>query len=318
MERRPLGGTDVEVSVLGLGCNNFGKRVDQHDSEAVVSAALDLGVNLFDTSNSYSGGTSEEFLGSALGSRRDHAVIATKFGGPGAPEGQGAGADLIRRSVEGSLRRLGTDRIDLYYLHFPDPETPMQETLEVLDGLVRAGKVRAIGCSNVTSAQLDAFHDVAAGGGFAPYSVVQSEWNLLSRGVEEDVVPATQRLGMSVIPFYPLASGLLTGKYRPGQPPPEDSRAANWAYFADIAAPERVQRAEALRRFAESRGRTLLELAMGWLASQSAVGSVPAGATSVQQVRANADAVAWRLDAATLSEVDDELARIEPAATTSS
>ena len=311
MERRLLGGTDLRVSVLGLGCNNFGKRLDEAASRGVVDAALELGVNFFDTSNSYSAGASEEILGAALASRRDEAIIATKFGGGGAPEGQGAGADLVLRSCEASLRRLGTDRIDLYYLHFPDPQTPMQETLEALDGLVRAGKVRAVACSNVSGGQLASSDEVARSRGLEPFAVVQSEWNLLAREAEEDVVPTAERLGVSVVPYFPLASGLLTGKYRPGEPVPADSRAANWAYFADIAAPERVQRAEGLRRYAESRGRTILELAMGWLASRPVVGSVLAGATSPAQVRANAAAVSWRLDAAELAAVDAVLASQE-------
>lgn len=307
MERRVLSATGLEVSVLGLGCNNFGPRLDLAGSQAVVGAALDLGVNFFDTSNSYSGGVSEEFLATALGSRRDEAIVATKFGGWGAPEGQGAGADLVRKSCEASLRRLGTDRIDLYYLHFPDPQTPVEETLEALDGLVREGKVRALACSNVSGAQLEESDEVATARGLTRYSVVQSEWNLLARDVEQDVVPVAERLGMSVLPYFPLASGLLTGKYRPGQPPPSDSRAANWEPFADIAAPERVERAEQLRRFAQNRGRSLLELAMGWLASQPAVGSVLAGATTPQQVQANVEAVRCRLDAAELAALETEL-----------
>jgi aryl-alcohol dehydrogenase-like predicted oxidoreductase len=299
MEKRRI--RSLEVSVVGLGCNNFGWRIEEKAAAAVVDAAIDAGVNFFDTADLYDTGRSEEFLGRALGRRRANVIIASKFGYKLDEERQGgARPEYIRRSLEGGLRRLATDRIDLYQLHRPDPDTPIEDTLGAMEELVRAGKVREIGCSNFSAAQLR-----EAGGRFAS---VQNEYNLLNREAGAEVIPECVRQGIAFIPYYPLANGLLTGKYRRGQPPPAGSRAeAGWGpkVFTD----GNLALAEALAGFAESRGHTLLELAISWLAAQPAVASVIAGATSPGQVRENATAAGWKLTGAELTEVDAILAR---------
>jgi aryl-alcohol dehydrogenase-like predicted oxidoreductase len=308
MELRNLGSSGLKVSLAGLGCNNFGMRVDEARTKEVVAAALDHGVTLFDTSDSYGNTKSEEFLGRALAGHRDEAIIATKVGSPLGPQPhlQGASRRRIVYACEQSLRRLGTDWIDLYQLHFPDPSTPMEETLAAFDDLVRAGKVRYLGSSNLPGWQIaDAEHVARASGG-ARFVSAQNEWSLLVRDAERDVVPACARYGIGVLPYFPLTSGLLTGKYRKGEPFPEGTRFASSAYFQQYATDANFDKVERLTKVAESRGHTILELAMSWLAAQPTVSSVIAGATKPEQVAANAAALAWTL-------TDDDAAAIEEA-----
>jgi aryl-alcohol dehydrogenase-like predicted oxidoreductase len=272
----------LEVSVVGLGCNNFGRRVDVDGTRAVVDAALEVGVTFFDTAESYSDGKSEAFLGEALRGRRDQVVLATKFGG--APGGGRATSRRIRRALEGSLRRLGTDYVDLYQHHREDPETPLAETIETLDELVREGKIRAYGTSNYSPAKLEE----AAGLAQEAYVSEQSEYSWLEREAEDELLPICRRLGLGFIPYFPLASGLLTGKYRRGEPAPEGTR----LHGREISEEEH-DRLDALAAFAEERGVTLLEVAIGGLAAQEPVASVIAGTTKPEQVRANAAAGDW-------------------------
>jgi aryl-alcohol dehydrogenase-like predicted oxidoreductase len=301
----------LEVSVAGIGCNNFGMRIDEEQSRAVVDAALDAGVNHFDTADMYGGGKSEEFLGRALGSRRDQAVITSKVGGA-VPEGEhGGSADYITRGCDASLQRLGTDHIDLYLLHYPDAHTPIAETLGAFAKLVAAGKVREIGCSNFSGAQLEEAAAVAAELGVPAFVNAQNDYSLLNRDVEAEVIPACERLGITLMPYFPLASGVLTGKYKRGEAHPEGSRLAAWGTMAgNFASEERMIVVERLDEYAQAHGHTIHELALSWLAGSPTVGSVIAGATSPEQVRANAAAtVAWDLTAEERAEVD-ALARV--------
>lgn len=304
MEKRRIG--SLEVSIVGLGCNNFGGRIDAQRTAEVVGAALDAGINFFDTADIYGGTRSEELLGRALGRRRDEVIIATKFGLPlDEVRKGGAKPAYIQRAVEDSLRRLGTDRIDLYQIHRPDPETPIGDTLEALDALVRAGKVREIGCSNFSAAQLDAAEQ-AARPGAARFVSVQNEYSLLQREPEREVLAASERLGLAFLPYFPLASGLLSGKYRPDAPAPAGARLStpDAPLTTRFLTERNRQIAAALDAYAKSRGRTLLELAFSWLVSRPRVASVIAGATSPEQVRANAAAAGWRLTEADLKEID--------------
>jgi aryl-alcohol dehydrogenase-like predicted oxidoreductase len=302
METRRIG--SLEVSVVGLGGNNFGRRLDEAATARVVQAALEAGITFFDTADVYGGTRSEEFLGRALAARRDQVVIATKFGSA-IDEGRQGGAkpEYVRRAAEDSLRRLGTDRIDLYQLHWPDPATPIADTLGALNELVQAGKVREIGCSNFSAAQIGAA-EAAAPEGAARFVSVQNQYSLLHRDPEADVLPECQRAGLAFIPYFPLASGLLTGKYRRGQPAPAGSRLAGSEPGAGPFTERNLAVMESLRAFAISRGHTLLELAISWLAARPAVASVIAGATSPGQVRANVAAAGWRLSEEELAEVD--------------
>jgi len=293
MQRRRIGSLDV--SVIGVGCNNFGWRIDAAATGAVVGTALDLGINFFDTADIYAKGQSEEFLGRALGTRRDQVIIATKFGMKMDEQRVGAKPAYVRQAVEDSLRRLGTDRIDLYQLHQSDPETPLNDTLGAMEDLVRAGKVREIGCSNFSADQLR-----AAAGRFAS---VQNEYSMVHREPEADVLPECERSGIAFLPFFPLASGLLTGKYRLGLKPPKGSRGdAGWGPKVFTGA--NLALVEKLIGFASSHGHTILELAFAWLLAKPVVASVIAGATSPEQVKANASATGWALTKAELAEVD--------------
>ena len=299
MDLRRLGSAGPELSVVGLGCNNFGTRMEADAAAAVVQACLDHGVTHFDTAEMYGAGKSEEFLGAALGSRRDEAVIATKFLPRPADEPYRPGvlAARIRDAAEGSLRRLDTDRIDLYYQHYPDAEAPVDEALEALDELRRAGKVLHIASSNVSAVQLDDAASVSSRHGWAAFSGTQIEWSLLSRDVEREVVPAAERNGVGVVPYFPLASGMLTGKYRRGEPFPEGTRFAGSDRFAKSATGANFDKVEAYEAFAAERGHTVGELAIAWLLAQPSVASVIAGATNPNQVAANAAAASWVLTA---------------------
>jgi aryl-alcohol dehydrogenase-like predicted oxidoreductase len=303
METRRIGSLDV--SVIGLGCNNFGWRLDYGRTVAVVDAALDAGINFLDTADIYGGTESEEFLGRALEGRRDRVVLATKFGMKVDEQRRGAKPDYVRRACEDSLRRLRTDRIDLYQLHQPDPDTPIADTLGALDALVKSGKVREIGCSNFSVAQLREAKAATEGEkeGRARFVSVQNQFSLLHRDPEAEVLPECAREGLAFLPFFPLASGLLTGKYRRGQPLPEGTRLAKKS-ASSFLNDRNLDIAEELIHFAAFRGHSLLELAFSWLLSHGPVASVIAGATSPEQVRGNVKAAGWHLTPADLAEVD--------------
>ncbi len=308
MQKRKLGTSGPEVSLVGLGANNFGGRADLEASRRVVDKALDLGITFIDTADAYGNqGGSEEILGKVLGQRRKAIVLATKFGLPMDDAGklQGASRRYIVQAAEASLRRLNTDWIDLYQLHRPDPQTPIEETLRALDDLVQAGKVRYIGCSNLSAAQLEEAHDVAARQTLASFVSCQDRYNILERGLEKDRVAVMGKHGLGLLPYFPLASGLLTGKYESGAPLPAGSRLTDTARYADRFLTARNWRiVEDLSEFATRRGHTLLELAMSWLASRPFISSIIAGATRAEQVAANVAAVGWQLSAADLAEID--------------
>lgn len=305
MQTRTIG--SLEVSVVGLGCNNLGSRLDAAGTQAVIDAALDHGITLFDTADVYGGnGASEELLGRALGPHRDQVVVATKFGMELDEHRRGAHPDHVRSACEASLRRLGTDHIDLYQLHRPDPDVPIAETLGALDELVRAGKVRELGHSNLSEARAEEAEAEAARTGTARFVCAQDHWSLLQRRIEEDVLRAVERHGLSLLPFFPLESGLLTGKYTAEveQDPtwrlnslPEDRR-ARWIDE------QRLATARQLEAFARDAGHSLLELAISWLACQAPVASVIAGATRPAQIAANVAAAGWQLTSEELAEVD--------------
>jgi aryl-alcohol dehydrogenase-like predicted oxidoreductase len=308
MHLRPIG--SLQVSAVGLGCNNFGGRIDEQRTASVVAAALDAGINFFDTADVYGGTKSEEFLGRALGRRRADAVIATKFGSKLDEDRGGAAPGYVRRALEDSLRRLGTDYIDLYQLHRPDPETPIADTLEALADAVAEGKVREIGCSNFTEAQLREA-EAATREGAPRFVSVQNDYSLLERSPEAGfpgagVLAECERKGIAFIPYFPLKSGLLSGKYRRGEAAPEGSRLAGMPadrqeqLFSD----ETMDTVEALTRYAEKHGHSVLELAIAWLLAKPAVASVIAGATKPEQVWANAKAAAWVLATGEVAEVD--------------
>jgi aryl-alcohol dehydrogenase-like predicted oxidoreductase len=305
VETRRLGGDGPALSVVGLGCNNFGMKLDDAASQAVVHAALDAGITHFDTAEMYGGGKSEEALGAVVAARRDEVAIATKFS-PRAKDQRWEPGALRRRileACEGSLRRLGTDRIDLYYQHYPDADAPIEEALETMHELVQQGKVLHIASSNVNAEQIETAAAVAEQRGLTRFVGTQIEWNLLNRTVEEDVVPAARKASMGIVPYFPLASGMLTGKYQRGEAFPPGSRLDTMSFFAGIANDANFDRVEALSRFAEQRGHSLLELAVAWLAAQDGVVSVITGATTPEQVRVNATAADWTLSGADLSAV---------------
>ena len=308
MQKRKLGHSGPEVSLVGLGANNFGGRIDLAESRLVVSKALDLGVTLIDTADVYGNrGGSEEILGKILGPRRKDIVLATKFGFPMDEAGKlkGASRRYIMQAVEASLRRLRTDWIDLYQVHCPDPETPIEETLRALDDLVKAGKVRHVGCSNFSADQVEEAEAVAGQHGLTAFICCQDEYSLLVRDLEKERIAVMRKRGLGLLPFFPLASGMLTGKYRSDAPLPADSRLANNARLAEgVINPRNWGMVDALGKFAVQRGHTLLELAMSWLASRSPVSSIIAGATRAEQVERNVAAVGWALSAEDLAEID--------------
>jgi aryl-alcohol dehydrogenase-like predicted oxidoreductase len=306
MDYRRLGDSGLKVSEIGLGCNNFGMRIDQAATDAVVAAALDAGVNFFDTADIYGGLKSEVMLGQALGARRPEVIVATKFANPtGArPDQRGGSRGYVVKAVEASLKRLGTDYIDLYQMHLPDADTPIEETLRALDDLITAGKVRYIGNSNFAGWQIADADWIARGEHLNRFVSAQNNYSLLERKVEFEVIPACQRFGLGLLPFFPLASGLLTGKYRRGEAPAEGTRLAAWGARGAQALSERnFDRVEALSAYAEARGHSLLDLAFAWLLGHPVVSSVIAGATRPEQVQANAATAAWRLTPAEVAEV---------------
>ena len=314
MDFRHLGNSGLVVSVVGLGTNNVGMKLDMEGSREVVHAALDAGITLFDTADSY--GTSEERLGELLEGCRDDVVLATKFGSDVRRRGLDNGEDwgargsrrYVRRAVESSLRRLRTDWIDLYQMHRPDERTPIEETLSVLDDLVREGKIRYLGSSNFTGWQVAEAEWTARTTGRTRFVSAQNEYNLLERTIESDLVPALEHYGIGLLPYYPLANGLLTGKYRRGEKAPEGSRIQAWRRESDLT-DETFDVVEALEGFAKARGIRLLDVAIGGLAAQPAVASVIAGATSAEQVRSNVAAGNWSPSMEDVAELDDLTSR---------
>jgi aryl-alcohol dehydrogenase-like predicted oxidoreductase len=313
MKYRRLGDSGLVVSVVGLGANNFGwnGRVDAEGTRKVVDAAQEVGVTLIDTSDSY--GDSEELLGDVLRGRRDEFVLATKFGsdlrGANGPDWGARGSRrYIRRAVERSLQRLRTDHIDLYQLHWPDPGTPLEETLEALTELVREGKVRYVGSSNLAAWQVAHSHWIARTRGLSPFISAQNGYSLLDRRPETELLPAAERFGVGVLPYFPLASGLLTGKYRRGAALPDNSRYQAWG-MQDRLTDTRFDAIEGLTAFAKERGLALLDVAISGLAAQPAVASVIAGATTAEQLRANAAAGLWEPTAEDLAALDEIVPR---------
>lgn len=308
MKTKQLGSSDLEVSVVGVGCMMFGSMCDQETTTAIIDTAIKEGVNFFDTANIYGSppGTSEQFVGKALGNRRKDIILTTKFGagsgGRGGSVENGGSRDYIMACVEQSLKNLGTDYLDLYQYHFPDVNTPAEETLRALDDLVQQGKTRYIGCSNMSGAQLQEALTAADSAGISKYVSAQNWYSLLTRGIEDDLVPVTEANNISVIPYFPLESGLLTGKYRKGQDDPEGSRLAKWggAFKTD----DKMDKVEALIAYAASIGQSMLDLAMGGLTSRPYVGSVIAGVTTPEQLKQNVAAGNVDLTAEQLAEID--------------
>jgi aryl-alcohol dehydrogenase-like predicted oxidoreductase len=316
MQQRNLGSSGLRVSVVGLGCNNFGMKLDLERTREVVHKALDCGITLFDTADSYGNrGGSEEALGQVLGHRRKDIVLATKFGLPmdAAETQKGASRRYLLSAIEASLRRLKTDWIDLYQLHRPDPLTPIEETLRALDDLVRAGKVRYIGCSNLPAWQVvDALWTAKQAGGTC-FICCQDEYSLLVRDIERELVPAISAHGVGLLPYFPLASGLLTGKYQRNATMPQNARLTVMSRFADrFLTSEHWLTAERLQDFCAERGHSLLELAFSWLGSRPQVASIIAGATEPAQVEQNAKALSWNLTADDIAEIDRLTTRLAP------
>ncbi len=310
MQYKNLGRSGLKVSVVGLGCMNFKTMNDEAQSTAIVHKALDLGVNFFDTADVYGDrGGSEEFLGRALGGKRREVIVATKFAGPMSEERtdmMGGSRRYVMQAVEASLQRLGSDYIDLYQIHFYDSSTPVEETLRALDDLVHQGKIRYYGCSNYNGWQITDAHWIARTANLNGYVSVQNRYSLLTRDIEKEVVPACEKFGLGILPYFPLESGLLTGKYKKNEPFPEGTRLNKWQAFAAgaFASDEKVDKVEALRDLCDRYDHSLLDMAMGWLASRPQVSSVIAGVTTVQQLEQNVAAGAWRAG-------DEELAAIE-------
>jgi len=310
MQRRTIPACGMEVSVVGIGCNNFGGRNDAEQTKAIIHKALDLGITFFDTADIYtrtSNGSSETLLGEFLGERRKDIILATKFGLPfgGDMTKRGASRRYIVAAVEASLKRLKTDWIDLYQLHKPDIATPIEETLRALDDLIRQGKVRYVGCSNFAGWQIAEAEFTARSLGINRFVSNQSEYSLLNREVEGEVIPALNQYGMGFLPYFPLASGVLTGKYRPGQAKPAGTRLSNPGELADhFLRDDFIALADRLRVFAEGRGHTLLELAFSWLAAKPVIWSIIAGASSPAQLEQNVKAAGWTMATEDLAEVD--------------
>ncbi|MBC80885.1 MAG: aldo/keto reductase [Gammaproteobacteria bacterium] len=313
MEFKNLGSTGLKVSSVGIGCNNFGRRCNLELTNEVVNAALDCGINFFDTADVYGPrGLSEEYLGKAIAGKRDDLVIATKFGMTMDDSGfkKGASRRYIMQTVEDSLRRLNTDYIDLYQQHFPDPQTPIEETLRALDDLVHQGKVRYLGCSNFSGWQVSDADWTARDLNLNRFVTAQNLYSLIDRSIEKEVMPACEQYGLGILPYFPLASGLLTGKYTRGSEPPEGSRLSSWGDRKKSAlSDDNFDLVEKLTSFAEERGHSILDLAMSWLASMPSIPSVIAGATSKAQVQQNAEAASWQLTMEEMREVNEISAR---------
>jgi aryl-alcohol dehydrogenase-like predicted oxidoreductase len=307
VERRKIG--SLEVSVVGIGCNNFGMRIDAPQTKEVIEAALEAGVNFFDTADIYANGRIEELIGQCLGGRRSQVIIATKFGQDMPGQGRGARPEYVKKAFDASLERLRTDFVDLYQLHLPDPDTPIAETLGALDELAGSGKVREIGCSNFSADQLREAQSTSIRLGYARFASVQNEYSLLHREPEAEVLKECELEGLGFLPFFPLKSGLLTGKYRKGKPIPEGTRVAKFERYRRLLTEENLDKIERLIEFAESRGHAILELAISWLLSHRAVASVIAGVSSSDQVRANVAAAQWQIGSAELGEIDALLSR---------
>jgi aryl-alcohol dehydrogenase-like predicted oxidoreductase len=306
MRFRRMGNSGLKISVVGLGCNNFGRRVDKAGTARVVHSAIDCGITLFDTADVYGNGQSEEFVGAAVRDRRDRVIIATKFASPmgEGPMDRGGSREHIRRAVEGSLRRLGTEYLDVYQMHWYDNETPMEETLSALSDLVCDGKVRYVGCSNYNGWQIADALWISRLRGWAPFVSAQNHYSLLHRDVEREVIPSCAHFGLGMLPFFPLAGGMLTGKYRRGQEPPAGTRMAGNPNSGRFLNARNFDIVEELERFAHNRGISLLQIALGGLAAQSQVASVIAGATKPEQVVANVEAGLWEPNEDDLAEIN--------------
>jgi aryl-alcohol dehydrogenase-like predicted oxidoreductase len=308
MEYRNLGKSGLQVSAVGLGCNNFGMRIDADQTKAVVDRAVELGINFFDTADVYGGrGKSEEFLGQAMKPHRRNIIVATKFRTPmgEGPLWGGGSRKYIFDAVDASLKRLDTDYIDLYQMHFPDAQTPIEETMRALDDVVKSGRVRYVGCSNYTGWMVVEAQWAARSEHLTPFISAQNQYNLLDRRIERDLGQVAEKYGVGVLPYFPLASGFLTGKYRPGQPAPEGTRLAAMGDRAGATLNDKnFGVLTALEDFVQQRGHTMIELAVGWLASHGWVSSVIAGATKPEQVEQNVQAGAWKLTAEEMAEVD--------------
>jgi aryl-alcohol dehydrogenase-like predicted oxidoreductase len=313
VEYRRVGRSGLSVSALGLGCVDFGDRLDPTTSAQLVDVSLDLGVSLFDTSDNYNAGRSEEILGRALGKRRREVVICTKFTGSLGQYRANGSRSFVIRSCEESLQRLGTDYIDLYTLHHPDPDTPIEETLGALDDLVRQGKVRYLASSNLPGWQTADAEHTARTRRVQRFVAAQMEWSLLRRDVEDEAIPACRHYGLGILPFYPIASGLLTGKYRRGEAYPEGSRFARNAYYASIATESNFEKVERLTAFAAERGHSILELAMSWLAGQRGVSSILIGASRPEQIEKNLSAMSWELGPEDHAAIDQLLEGVDTA-----
>jgi aryl-alcohol dehydrogenase-like predicted oxidoreductase len=311
VEYRNLGRSGLKVSVVGLGCNNFGGRVDAAGTAAVVNKCIEMGITLFDTADLYGRGKSEEFMAPALKPHRHDIVIATKSSGPmgEGPYWRGTSRKYLMDALDACLRRLDTDYIDLYQIHMPDPATPAEETLRTLDDMVRSGRVRYIGCSNYTAWSLVESMWISKTEHLTPFISAQNQYNMLERSIESELAPACLKYGVGVLPYFPLASGFLTGKYRQDAPLPEGARlsAANSPMAGRILNQANYEKLTKLEEFAEARGHSMIELAFGWLASQPYVGSVIAGATRPEQVEQNARSADWKLSAEDMKLVDDIL-----------
>ena len=301
MHKRPLG--NLQVSVVGLGCNNFGSRLDEMATKNVLDAALDAGVNFFDTADVYSQGESELFLGRVLKGRRNQILLATKFGSPYSVDLKGAHPDTIKRALPASLKRLQMDHVDLYQLHRPDPDVPIADTIGALTEFVKQGLVREIGCSHFSAEQLLQAESAASDGG-SSFASVQNEYSMLKREARDSVLPTCDRLGIAFLPYFPLYNGLLTGKYRKGKRFPKGARITQETRWEGHLTKENLDLIERLATFAKARGRELLDLAFSWILTQQSVASVIAGATSVQQITRNSQAGNWTLSAEDLAEVD--------------
>ncbi len=311
MEYRTLGNSGLQVSVVGLGCNNFGMRVDAEGTKAVIDKCIDMGITFFDTADVYGGrGKSEEFLAPALKPHRRNIVIATKSAGPmgEGPYWRGASRKYLMDAVDACLTRLDTDYIDLYQVHFPDPSTPIEETMRALDDIVKSGKVRYIGNSNFAGWQAVEAAWVAKSEHLTPFITAQNQYNLLERNIERELVPAVRKYGLSILPYFPLASGFLTGKYRPGEPAPAGTRLAGMGgNAARILNEKNYDTLTKLEGVAQRSGHNMVDLAIGWLASQPFVGSVIAGATKPEQVEQNAKAAEYKLNLDDMKEIDEIL-----------